>query len=71
MPDLVTRSDGTQVVIDKIVPSNIRYHSTSLNYYDGLTWEKWRIGGVRDLIINRDYLWATTNVRVRRIRIAH
>ncbi len=71
LPDLVPRGNGTFAVIDKILPSDIRYHSTSLHYFDGRTWEKWRIAGVRDLLIDRDYFWAATNVRVRRIRIVH
>ena len=71
LPDLVPRGNGTFAVIDKILPSDIRYHSTSLHYFDGRTWEKWRIAGVRDLLTDRDYFWAATNVRVRRIRIVH
>jgi len=71
MPHIVRRKDGTTVTYDDYSTSDIRFQSTSLHYYDGLTWEKWRVAGIRDLFIDRHYIWATTNVRVRRMRINH
>jgi len=71
MPHLVTRKDGTTVTYDDYSTSDIKFHSTSLHYYDGLTWEKWRVAGIRDLFVDRNYIWASTNVRVRRMRINH
>ena len=71
MPHIVRRKDGITVTYDDYSTSDIRFQSTSLHYYDGLTWEKWRVAGIRDLFIDRHYIWATTNVRVRRMRINH
>ncbi len=71
MPHLVTRKDGTTVTYDNYSPIDLRFLTSSWHYYDGLTWEKWRVPGIRDLFIDRNYIWAPTNVRVRRMRINH
>lgn len=71
MPYLVTRKDGITVTYDDYSTSDLKFQSTSLHFYDGLTWEKWRVAGIRDLFVDRNYIWATTNVRVRRMRINH
>ncbi|MDD3146497.1 MAG: hypothetical protein PHD82_04265 [Candidatus Riflebacteria bacterium] len=71
MPFIYTRKDGVTVTYDDYSTSDIRFQSTSFHYYDGLTWEKWRIAGIRDILVDRNYLWTPTNVRVRRMRINH
>lgn len=71
MPHLFTRPDGVKVAYDDYSISDIRFHSTSFHFYDGLTWEIWRIAGVRDILIDRNYIWTTSNIRVRRMRINH
>ncbi|MBF0500354.1 MAG: hypothetical protein HQM09_09480 [Candidatus Riflebacteria bacterium] len=38
----------------------------SINYFDGLFWDKYDAGGVRCFAVNGDYLWMGTNVRLRR-----
>lgn len=71
MPHLVKRKDGYTVTYDDYSTSDIKFHSTSFHYYDGVTWEKWRVAGIRDIFIDRNYLWTPTNVRLRRMRINH
>ena len=71
MPSIMTRPDGTTVTYDDYSISDIRFNSTSFHFYDGLTWEKWRVAGIRDIFIDRNYIWTTSNIRVRRMRITH
>ncbi len=43
--------------------------NSSFHYFDGRTWDKWKMGGIRHIFIDREYIWVTTNIRVRRLRI--
>lgn len=42
---------------------------TSLHYYDGLTWDKWKVQGVFCMVADGDYLWMGTNIRLRRFMV--
>jgi ligand-binding sensor domain-containing protein len=41
----------------------------SLNAFDGLTWDTWKIPGVRCLMTDGDFLWIGTNLRLRRLYV--
>ncbi|PKL48181.1 MAG: hypothetical protein CVV42_10385 [Candidatus Riflebacteria bacterium HGW-Riflebacteria-2] len=62
-PAVVTDSEGNKLVIE------FDTNNSSFHYFDGLTWDKWKMGGIRNIFIDREYVWVTTNLRVRRLRI--
>lgn len=62
-PMVITDADGKKRVIEQVVAGS------SLHYFDGRTWDKWLIAGVSHIMIDREFVWLSTNIRVRRLRI--
>ncbi|EKD80980.1 MAG: hypothetical protein ACD_39C02061G0001, partial [uncultured bacterium] len=62
-PMVLTDANGKKRVIEELIAGS------SLHYYDGRTWDKWRIAGVCHIMIDREFIWLSTNIRVRRLRI--
>ncbi|MEW6708892.1 MAG: hypothetical protein AB1403_03640 [Candidatus Riflebacteria bacterium] len=42
----------------------------SLHFYNGTVWEKWNYAGVNNIMIENEFIWLTSNLRVRRIRLS-
>lgn len=62
-PNVITTSDGRKILLE------LDIDGSSLHFYDGLIWDKWKVPGVRSIYLEDDYLWVTTNIRVRRLRV--
>ncbi|HNV71446.1 MAG TPA: hypothetical protein PKO06_17210, partial [Candidatus Ozemobacteraceae bacterium] len=65
-PNVVTRQENGRTV--KIV-QELDIDGASLHYFDGLTWDYWKIPGVRCMYHEGDFLWLGTNWRLRRLSI--
>ena len=42
----------------------------SLHFFNGTVWEKWSYAGVNCIMVENDYIWLSSNLRIRRIRLA-
>jgi hypothetical protein len=42
----------------------------SLHFYNGTVWEKWNYAGVNSITIENEFIWMTSNLRVRRVRLS-
>lgn len=42
----------------------------SLHFFNGTVWEKWNYAGVNSIMIENEFIWLTSNLRVRRIRLS-
>ncbi|KAF1082695.1 MAG: hypothetical protein GQF41_1416 [Candidatus Rifleibacterium amylolyticum] len=62
-PMVITDANGKKRVIEQLI------EGSSLHYYDGRIWDKWRVAGVSHIMIDREFIWLSTNIRVRRLRI--
>ena len=60
LPNVIRMPDGTKRVLECLVDG------ASLHYFDGLTWDKWKVPGVLCMIADGDYLYMGTNIRLRR-----
>jgi ligand-binding sensor domain-containing protein len=60
-PNVYTTADGKKIVKEVVVDGS------SLHFFDGRTWEKFKMAGVKHMYIEGDYLWTTSNIRVRRL----
>ncbi|HOT29158.1 MAG TPA: two-component regulator propeller domain-containing protein [Candidatus Ozemobacteraceae bacterium] len=61
-PNVITR-DGKKVLLE------LEIDGSSLHFFDGLVWDKWKVPGVRSMYIDDEFLWLSTNIRVRRLRL--
>ncbi len=59
-PNVVTR-DGKKHVLE------LDIDGSSVHFYDGHTWDKWKMAGVRCFHMEGDYLFMGTNIRMRRL----
>ncbi|MFZ2958140.1 MAG: hypothetical protein WA705_14730 [Candidatus Ozemobacteraceae bacterium] len=41
----------------------------SLNFFDGITWDCWKVPGISCLLSDGDYLWVGTSTRIRRFYV--
>ncbi|MBU1106492.1 MAG: hypothetical protein KKB51_07505 [Candidatus Riflebacteria bacterium] len=62
-PTVITDAQGKKHVIEAEISGS------SFHYFDGLTWDKWKMAGIRNIFIDDEFVWVTTNIRVRRLRI--
>ncbi len=62
-PNVYTLPDGTKKVVE------LDIDGASMHFFDGQTWEKWKVPGVTSMFIDNDYLWTTSNIRVRRFLV--
>lgn len=62
-PMIITDPDGRKRVIEQEIAGS------SLHYFDGLTWEKWKVAGVCDILVDRDFIWLSSNLRIRRLLV--
>lgn len=62
-PNVYTNPDGTKRVEELVIAGS------SLHFFDGLTWDKWLMAGIRNIFIDREYIWTTSNIRVRRLLV--
>jgi hypothetical protein len=62
-PNIYTMPDGKKVV------KELDIDGSSLHFFDGRTWEKWKMAGVKNIFLDGDYLWTTSNIRVRRLLV--
>ncbi len=62
-PNVYTMPDGRKVV------KELDIDGSSLHFFDGRTWEKWKMSGVKNIFLDGDYLWTTSNIRVRRLLV--
>jgi len=65
--DTATAS-GTQRFYKKKV-SEADIDGASFHYFNGMVWDKWKIAGVRSMFVDGEYVWVTSNIRVRRLLI--
>lgn len=42
----------------------------SLHFFNGTVWEKWNYAGINSIMIENEFIWLTSNLRVRRIRLS-
>lgn len=64
----LAESDVQPNVVDgKVYETDI--DGASLHYFDGMIWEKWKVPGVRCLLLDGNYLFMGTNLRMRRFFI--
>jgi hypothetical protein len=60
-PMVITDAQGNKRVIEADIDGS------SLHFFDGRTWEKWKVAGVKYIFIDGDYVWLSSNIRVRRL----
>jgi hypothetical protein len=60
-PNVYTTPEGKKIV------KELDIDGSSLHFFDGRTWEKFKMAGVKHMFIEGDYLWTTSNIRVRRL----
>jgi len=64
-PGVKKNADGTTTIIEPII------NGSSVHYFDGLSWDKWKIPGVRCMLSEGDYLWMGTNIRLKRMFVPY
>jgi len=62
-PGVITDANGKKRVLEQEITGS------SLHYFNGLTWEKWLVAGVCDIMVDRDFIWLSTNLRIRRLLV--
>ena len=62
-PNVYTAPDGTKRVAE------LDIDGSSMHFFDGLTWDKWKMAGIRNIFIDNEYVWTTSNIRVRRLLV--
>ncbi|MFZ5952168.1 MAG: hypothetical protein ACOYXC_15795 [Candidatus Rifleibacteriota bacterium] len=60
-PNVYRMPDGSKVV------KELDIDGSSMHFFDGRTWEKWKMAGIKYIFIDGDFIWTTSNIRVRRI----
>ncbi|NLI76925.1 MAG: hypothetical protein GX442_10855 [Candidatus Riflebacteria bacterium] len=61
-PNVVKRGDK-KVVLEMDIAGS------SLHFFDGHDWDKWKVAGVRCMLLEGDYLFLGTNIRMRRLNV--
>jgi ligand-binding sensor domain-containing protein len=60
-PNVYTMPDGKKVV------KELDIDGSSFHFFDGRTWEKWKMAGIKYIYVDGDFVWTTSNIRVRRL----
>lgn len=60
-PNVYTLADGSKVV------KELDIDGSSMHFFDGRTWEKWKMAGIKYIFLDGDYVWTSSNIRVRRL----
>ncbi len=42
----------------------------SLHFFNGTVWEKWNYAGVNNIMAENEFIWLSSNLRIRRIRLS-
>lgn len=65
---LLTLGPG-QYIDDPMYPRETDIDGGSLNSFDGIDWDCWKVPGITCLLVDGDFLWVGTNNRIRRFYI--
>ncbi|MDN5280010.1 MAG: hypothetical protein PWR01_3975 [Clostridiales bacterium] len=60
-PTVITQADGSKKIIE------LELDGSSMHFFDGRTWEKWKMAGIKYIFLDGDYVWTSSNIRVRRL----
>lgn len=60
-PNVVRLPNGEKRVIESDIDGS------SFHFFDGRTWEKWKMAGIKYIYVDGDFVWTTSNIRVRRL----
>ena len=52
----------------KIVEQEIE--GGSLHFFNGTIWEKWKYGGINSIMLENEFLWLSSNIRIRRLQLS-